>query len=258
MNSLDVAILAAQEAGRALIEHYNRPHDIVVKGLRDITTEADLQAEALAMEVVHRHFPTHRIVSEEASHSQATQDDGAPTWYIDPLDGTTNYARGYPMFSVSVAMAQRGQVQCGAVYHPLLGQLFTAARERGAYLNGQRLAVSGREQLIDALVLLDWPREPAMRTRSARFLSKLAPLTDAVRSGGSAALSLCYIAAGWADIYFQYTLSPWDVAAGMLIAAEAGATVTDLSGAPATLFQADWLVTNGRVHQDVLALNPWD
>lgn len=258
MDPLDVAILAAREAGRALVEHYNRPHEIVVKGPRDITTEADLRAEALAMAVIRRHCPTQRIVSEEAAHGQAEAHDDTPTWYIDPLDGTTNYARGFPIFSVSVAMAQRGEPQCGVVYHPLLGELFTAMRGRGAYLNGARLTVSAKGELSETLVLLDWPREPTMRARSARFMSKLVPLTDAVRSGGSAALSLCYIAAGWADIYFQYTLSPWDVAAGMLIAAEAGATLTDLSGAPAALHKADWLVTNGLVHEKVLALLPWD
>lgn len=258
MKDLDVAILAAQRAGQALADLYNQPHDIVVKGFRDITTEADLCAEKLAMETIHQHRPTHRIVSEEANAVQSAIDDAIPTWYIDPLDGTTNYARGYPIFSVSVGMARRGQVQCGVVYHPLLGQLFTAERGQGAYLNGRQLAVSERAQLIDALVLLDWPREPMMRARSARLLSKLVPLTDAVRSGGSAALSLCYVAAGWADIYYQYTLSPWDVAAGMLIAAEAGALATDLSGAPAALLKPDWLVTNGRLHQGVLALNPWE
>jgi len=256
MHTLDAAKLVAQEAGRILAALYEEPHEVTVKGPRDITTEADLRSEARAAEILRALYPHHRIVSEEAYNHFSAEED-VPTWYIDPLDGTTNYARGYPIFSISVAMVERGEVQCGVVYHPLLKHLFWAERGHGAYLNGRRLRVSERQSLQEAIVLLDWPRDPALRERSVRFLSRLVPLTDAVRSGGSAALSFCAIAAGWADIYYQYTLQPWDVAAGMLIAAEAGATVTDLSGEPAALHKKDWLVTNGLLHRDVLALEPW-
>lgn len=255
MHTLEAAKLVAQEAGRILAALYEEPHDITVKGPRDITTEADLKAEARAAEIIHTLYPEHRIVSEEAYNH--ISDEDAPTWYIDPLDGTTNYARGYPMFSISVALAEHGEVQCGVVYHPLLKHLFWAERGHGAYLNGRRLQVSARSRMEEAIVLLDWPRDAALRERSVRFLSRLVPLTDAVRSGGSAALSFCAIAAGWADIYYQYTLQPWDVAAGMLIAQEAGAMVTDLSGNPASLYKKDWLVTNGLIHREVLALEPW-
>lgn len=256
MDTLEAAKLVAQEAGRILAALYEEPHDITVKGPRDITTEADLKAEARAAEIIHTLYPHHRIVSEEA-FNHISPDEEVPTWYIDPLDGTTNYARGYPIFSISVALVERGEVQCGVVYHPLLQHLFWAERGCGAYLNGRHLRVSTRPKMEEAIVLLDWPRDPALRERSARFLSRLVLLTDAVRSGGSAALSFCAIAAGWADIYYQYTLQPWDVAAGMLIAAEAGATLTDLSGNPASLYKKDWLVTNGLVHREVLALEPW-
>ncbi len=257
MDPLDVAIHAARAAGEALVAHYAQPHDIHVKGPRDILTEADLAAEAAALEVIRRCDPGGRIVSEESPHAPFDE-DAIPTWYIDPLDGTTNYARGYPVFSVSVAMAQHGQVQCGAVLHPLLGHLFSAQRGQGAFLNGQRLQVSDRRHLSESLILLDWPRDQAMRQRSAHFLTRLVPLSDAVRSGGSAALSLCAIAAGWCDIYYQYTLSPWDVAAGLLMLEEAGGRATDLRGRPARLHQPDWLATNGLLHEAVLALNPWD
>jgi myo-inositol-1(or 4)-monophosphatase len=161
------------------------------------------------------------------------------------------------MFSVSVGVALGGVPQCGAVYDPLLDQLFWAERGVGAFLGDTRLRVSERATLSETLVTLDWPREQRMREVSARFLARLAPRVDAVRSRGSAALGLCAIAAGWADIYFQYTLSPWDVAAGALIVEEAGGRVTDLHGRPYRLDEPGWLATNGRVHDAVLALEPY-
>ena len=263
---LELAIRAAREAGYLLAEKYNQPHQINVKGPRDISTEADLAAEAVALRLIREGCPDACIVSEE-SNSVWRDCGDSPTWYVDPLDGTTNYARGLPTFSVSVAMARRGRVECGAVYDPLLGQLFYAGRGQGAYLNDQRLHVSTRGTLSECLILLDWPRVPAMREAAVRLLSRLAPQVDAVRSRGSAALGFCSVATGWADIYFQFTLSPWDVAAGALLVEEAGGRVTGLRGLspnvsigdqPYTLSQPDWLVTNGLVHEAVLANRPYE
>jgi myo-inositol-1(or 4)-monophosphatase len=253
---LETAIRAAREAGAVLRREYRRPHDVSVKGFRDIMTEVDLAAERVAVEVVRGAFPGARIMSEESNtHWQAYDDE--PAWFIDPLDGTTNFARGLPGFSVSVGVAQGGVLQCGAVYDPLLQQLFWAERGQGAYLDDTRLRVSERASLIDSLAMLDWPREQRMREISARFLARLAPQVDAVRSRGSAALGLCAVAAGWADIYYQYTLGPWDVAAGALIVEEAGGRVTDLHGRPYRLDEPGWLATNGLVHDAVLALEPY-
>jgi myo-inositol-1(or 4)-monophosphatase len=253
---LQVSIHAAREAGRVLLDAYEKPHEIKVKGLRDISTEADLEAEALTMGIIREGCPEARFMSEETSYAQVDYGD-APTWYIDPLDGTTNYARGLPGFSVSVGMAQRGIMQCGAVYDPLSDQLFTAARGQGAFLNERPLRISDTETLMESIVMLDWPREQALRETSARFLARLAPLVDTVRSRGSAALGICGIAAGWADAYFQFTLSPWDVAAGVLIVEEAGGKVTDMHGQPYHLHQPSWLVSNGRIHQALLDLRPY-
>ena len=277
---LELAIRAAREAGHLLAEKYNQPHQINVKGLRDISTEADLAAEAVALRLIREGCPDACVVSEESN--SAWQDCGdSPTWYVDPLDGTTNYARGLPTFSISVAMARRGKVVCGAVYDPLLEQLFYAERGQGAYLNDERLHVSARGTLIESLILLDWPRVPALREAAVRLLSRLAPQVDAVRSRGSAALAFCAIAAGWAEAYFQFTLGPWDVAAGALLVEEAGGRVTGLrsqppvppiqSGAiggqspidsigdqPYVLSQPDWLATNGLVHEAILANRPYE
>ncbi|MBC7235606.1 MAG: inositol monophosphatase [Chloroflexi bacterium] len=258
-----MAIRAAREAGRGLWESYLTGHQVKIKGFRDIATEADLLAERVALEVIREGCPDARFVSEESY--QALNDYGdIPTWYIDPLDGTTNYARGLPGWSVSVAMARHGVVECGVVYDPLLDQLFYAAQGEGAYLlsagdkgQGKRLRVSASARLIDCVILLDWPRDQAIRRMSLAFLSRLALEVDAVRSRGSAALGFCYVAAGWADAYFQYTLGPWDVAAGMLIVQEAGGMTSDLRGGPSALTKPDWLASNGRVHEAILALQPF-
>ena len=252
---LATAIHAAREAGRVLLNFYRRPHEISTKGLRDITTEADLAAEKLVMEIIRQECPGACFCSEETANDMPAESD-APVWYIDPLDGTTNYARGLPMFCVSVAMARRGVVQCGAVYDPLVNDLFTAERGQGAFLNGQPLHVSERATLAEATILVDWPRDQVLRERNARFVAQVAPLVDSVRSRGCAAQTICCVAAGWAEAYFQYTLKPWDVAAGILILEEAGGCVTDLHGQPAHLHRPDWLCTNGRIHNEMLALDP--
>ena len=254
---LDLAIRAAREAGRVLMERFGRPHEISVKGLRDIYTEADLAAETVAIRTIRQGCPKAVFVSEESNIAHGHSED-EPTWYIDPLDGTTNFARGLPPFSVSVAMARAGQVQCGTVYDPLLDQLFTAERGRGAFLNDRRLQVSARSALIDGLILLDWPRHQPWRDASARFLARLVPQVGTVRSRGSAALAFCNVAAGWAEAYFQFTLSPWDVAAGLVIVEEAGGKITGLRGQPSSLGQQDWLATNGLVHEAILGLGPYE
>lgn len=253
---IEIAIEAARAAGTELAARYRRPQEITVKGPRDISTEADLAAERAALAVIRERCPEGLVMSEE-SHSAWKEDPERPVWYVDPLDGTTNYARGLPMFGVSVAAARGGVVECGAVYDPLLDHLFRGERGRGAFLDGRRLHVSAVDDLMGALVTLDWPRRQPERQMAAQFLARLASRVDAVRSRGSAALGLCYVAAGWADVYFQYTLSAWDVAAGALILEEAGGRVTDLRGRPYRLDRPDWLATNGLLHEAVLALEPW-
>lgn len=253
---LDICLKVAREAGQALAQAYRKPHDIIIKGPRDISTEADLQAEAISMQIIRDYCPEAVFVSEETRSTEVAADD-APAWYIDPLDGTTNYARGLPGFSVSIAVALGGEVLAGAVFDPMLDQMFYAQRQAGAYLNGERLHVSDCSDLGESLVLLDWPRDQALRETSARFLARLAPRVDTVRSRGSAALGICSVAAGWADVYFQYTLKPWDVAAGLLLVQEAGGTISGLDGEASQLTRADWLFSNGLLHQTILDMDPY-
>jgi myo-inositol-1(or 4)-monophosphatase len=247
---------AARRAGEVLAGMYQQPMAIKVKGERDIVTEADVAAESVVMAEILAGCPDAWIISEEA-HSHREADPDRPTWYIDPLDGTTNFARGFPSFSVSIAMARGGRLECGAVYDPLHDHLFWAERGQGAWLNDRPLRVSDRDALAEAILLLDWPRDQEIRQWSARALTTLVPLTEAVRSTGSAALSLCYLAAGWADLYFQYTLKSWDVAAGILLIEEAGGLVTGMDGRPYDLEQPDWLASNGRLHPLALAAHPF-
>lgn len=252
---LEFAVQAAQEAGSALLRRYRQPHEIILKGTRDITTEADLEAEALAIGVIQAGCPEALFVTEESNQS-ALQSATQPVWHIDPLDGTTNYARGLGGWCVSVAAALAGQVICGAVFDPVTGELFTASRGEGAWLNGAPLHVSRRSELAESIILMDWPREQAWREQGLRYLNRLAPRIFVPRSVGSAALALCYVAAGWAEGYFQYTLKSWDVAAASLILTEAGARTTDMQGRPARLDTPDWLASNGLIHEALLALGP--
>jgi myo-inositol-1(or 4)-monophosphatase len=252
---LELAIEASRAAGRELLRLYRQPMEISSKGLRDLQTEADLAAESAVVELLRQRTPEAAIVTEEDTRTPSVQ-PGQLAWYIDPLDGTTNYARGLPGFAVSIASARDGIPECAVVYDPLLQLTFSARRGYGASLNGERLRVSDTECLKDALVLLDWPRQPYPRQVMADMLRSIVPAVDAVRSRGSAAFGMCAVAAGWADAYFQLTLQPWDVAAGLLMVEEAGGKVTDLAGKASALEKPDWLASNGRVHEAVLAYSP--
>jgi myo-inositol-1(or 4)-monophosphatase len=249
---LQLAIDAARAAGKVLIQYYGQTHAIHSKGLRDISSEADTAAEEAVVAIIRAGCPNACIVAEE-SYSDHQNSDDPLTWYIDPLDGTTNYTRGLPEFSVSVALARSGIVQCGAVYEPLVDHLFYASHGQGSFLNGQRLKVSSR-CLSESLILHDWPRQPEPRLRLAQMVTQLAPEVDCLRSRGSAALGFCAIAAGWAEAYLQLTLQPWDVAAGIVIVEEAGGCISSLDGQPYHLNQPSWLASNGLVHSQIIAI----
>lgn len=227
-----MALRAAFAAGRVLKRKFYETREVRSKGYRDIVTDADFAANTAARALLERAFPKHSILSEE---------DPAPTdlaefvWMIDPLDGTTNYARRIPIFCVSLALTRRGQPLLGVVYDPLRGECFYAERGRGAFLNGERVRASRLDSLERAVVGYELARQPALRARGLHLFSHFAVQSVTARIGGSAALSLCYIGAGRLDTYMQLALSPWDVAAGILVAREGGARVTHLDGSPATL-----------------------
>ncbi len=247
---LAVAEQAARAAGRIAVEYRGRA-TTQSKGLRDIVTEADVLCQAECKRIIAAAFPDHAFLAEEADTTPGGPSD--LTWVIDPIDGTTNYAYGLPVFCTSIGLALGDTLLAGVVYDPLRDELYAAGRGQGATLNGTPLRVSDRAALIDAIVGIEWATAPPLRAESVRRVGVLANQCMTVRSPGAAALSLCYVAAGAFDIYFNVHLKPWDVAAGALLIEEAGGQITGLQGEPWTMHSGGILATNGRLHEPVLA-----
>jgi myo-inositol-1(or 4)-monophosphatase len=223
------------------------------KGTIDLVTEVDLECERLCRAVLAERFPDHDILAEELSRDPGQPSRSSHRWVFDPLDGTTNYAHGLPIFCSSLALQIDGRTVVGAVYDPTRAELFTAERGAGAFLNGERLHVSESAALIDALLVTGFPYDVHKQTADlvtmfAAFLGR----ARAVRRLGSAALDLCYIAAGRFDGYWEQHLWPWDVAAGALIVTEAGGAVTGMDGSEFDPAAAHLVASNGRVHGAML------
>ena len=218
----------ARQAGEILRQSYEQEHQVDYKGAIDLVTEVDRQSEALLLGEIQHLFPGHQIVSEEIGLVPGRPGD---QWYVDPLDGTVNYAHGVPFFSVSIAYAQAGIVRLGVVYEPLRDELFAAEIGRGARCNGRLLQVSQVTELQRSLLVTGFPYDAwSTANNNLAYYGRFARLTQGVRRMGSAALDMCYVAAGRFDGYWELSLKPWDVAAGGPIAAEAGAIVTTLQG----------------------------
>lgn len=219
----------AREAGSILRAGYSKEHQVNYKGVIDLVTEVDHQSEAFLLGEIKTQFPDHHIVAEE---SGVTQGDDQHSWFVDPLDGTVNYAHNIPIFCVSLGYASQGTLILGAVYDPMRDEMFMAERGKGAYLNDRPLRVSAVTELQKSLLVTGFPYD-AWNTRQDNFANfvHFAKLTQGVRRLGSAALDLCYVAAGRFDGFWEMSLKPWDVAAGGLICEEAGAQVTNVSGA---------------------------
>jgi len=245
MNLLDTAIEAARAAGQEIVKRLPQERDVHSKGFRDIVTDADLAAQEALVSIIHSRFPGHGILSEEGLKPGS---DAGTIWVLDPLDGTTNYAHRYPCFSVSIGVVRGDELVAGVVYDPLQEHVFCAERGAGATMNGTRLRVSRTDQLIHALVSLDYAREPDLRVEQMAAMTHCSKYIHTFRSLGSAALSLCYVGAGWLEAYFHWTLYPWDVAAGSLILLEAGGAITDVNGQPWHYTLPRCLATNGVLH----------
>lgn len=239
----------AREAGALLRERLHDRHIVQYKGEINLVTEADRLSESLIVERIRREFPGHDILTEE---SPETANGSRFRWIIDPLDGTTNYAHGYPVFCVSIALEVKGVIMLGAVYNPMLDELFTAEKGAGAFLNGRRLTVSRTETLSRGLLATGFPydiRED--RNNNINYFKVMALSAQAVRRAGSAALDLAYIAAGRFDGFWELKLMPWDTAAGWLLVEEAGGGVTDLRGDPYHLHSRNILASNGLIHAEM-------
>jgi myo-inositol-1(or 4)-monophosphatase len=248
---LSTAVEIAREAGALLIQLFKRPHEISYKRPSDIVTDADRRSEALILERLRSHFPKHAVVAEEGG-GQKTGSDYC--WYVDPLDGTTNFAHGFPVFCVSLGLAYRDEVVAGVVYDPTRDELFTAERGAGAYLNHQRLHVSKNARLAECLVATGFAPFALRHELNIELYYRFTRLTHGVRRAGSAALDLCSVAAGRFDGFWELKLNPWDKAAGSLAVTEAGGRVSDLEGGPFDLLGDAIFASNGLVHDEMCAV----
>ena len=226
--TLDDLIKIALQAGKMLRDSFGKPHRVEYKGIIDLVTEVDRESEAFIIGEIRSRFPEHTIVSEESGHLSGQ--DGH-FWYIDPLDGTSNYAHGVPIFAVSIAYAHAGRLQAGVIFDPMQNECFSAERGKGAWLNDQPISVSEAADLNKSLLVTGFPYD--IRTTKNTNLENFSYFTLrslAVRRLGSAALDLAYVAAGRLDAYWELIINPWDIAAGTLMVMEAGGVVTDLDG----------------------------
>ena len=250
-NYLNIAIDIARESGQLLLQMSKRPPEISYKGRFNLVTEADKRSEALIIERLQTHFPKHGVVAEEGGEQQSGSDY---CWYVDPLDGTTNFAHSFPVFCVTLGLAYRGEVIAGVVYDPTREELFTAERGAGAYLNNKRAHVSKIEKLSESLVATGFPPFAANHELNINFYSRFTEASHGVRRAGSAALDLCSVAVGRFEAFWELKLNPWDKAAGILLVTEAGGRVTDLSGGPVKLDEDEVFASNGLVHDEMCAI----
>src|SRR5438874_5085136 len=222
----------AREAGSLLISYFGKV-SVEYKGDADLVTQADRASEKLIVERIRKQWPEHDLIGEEGSRRETGSDF---RWYIDPLDGTTNFAHGYPVFCVSIALEYQGELVTGVIFDPTRNELYTAERGRGAFLDGEKIHVSSVSQLAESLLATGFPSQKRHKNPNIYFYHQITLKTHGVRRAGSAALDLAAVACGRFDGFWEFNLNPWDTAAGVLIAEEAGARITDFSGGP---FQLD-------------------
>lgn len=246
---LAVAVEAAMQAGAVVRADFQRPKKISYKGEVDLVTESDKHSEAIIVSKLRERFPDHAIVAEEGSRGAAAAERYC--WHVDPLDGTTNFAHSYPCFAVSIGLLEGGEPIAGVVLNPIANEMFTAARNEGAYLNGDPIHVSAVEKLAASLVATGFPTHQRAHNRNIYYYWEFTMRSHGVRRDGSAALDLCSVACGRFEGFWEFGLNSWDTAAGMLIVQEAGGKVTDLEGAPYSPGGRSILATNSRVHDEI-------
>ena len=246
------AIAAAREAGRILVRRYRTGESVKMKGLADIVTATDVEAQGVVVRRLCRAFPDHGILAEEGLDTTA----GAEwRWILDPLDGTKNFARGIPNFCVSIAAERRGRVELGVVYDPIHEELFVGVRQHGAWCNGKPIRVSGVKDLRSALVATGCPHRVGKFVESiALTFGRFAARSLGVRDRGAGALDLCYVACGRFEGYWEIDQSPWDIAAGGLIVEEAGGRMSDFRGGPFDIYDGETVATNRRLHDQIVRI----
>jgi myo-inositol-1(or 4)-monophosphatase len=252
-SELSTALEAAHLAGALLRRKFRQARAIRYKGPRDIVTDADEAAQAAIRDLIGARFPGHAFLGEEGIQTLDVAAPG-PTWVVDPLDGTSNYARQFPFFCVSIALSVDGQPQVGVIFDPLRGETYSAVRGQGAFIQRGRarpqpMRVSAITDMVEALIGVDWSRDAHVRAQVIAGAARVGELCRTIRATGTAALGLAYIAAGWLDGYVNLMLAPWDVAAGSLLIEEAGGVITTVTGEPWQLGAPAVAASNGHLHQ---------
>ena len=253
---LEFAIATARAAGRLLHRLYGQDHAVHFKSSDiDLVTEADLASEQLLVDAIRREFPEHEIVSEEGLGSfAALAADSPPVWLVDPLDGTVNYAHGYPLWGVSLALSEGGRIVLAVTFDPLRDETFMAQQGKGAWCNGERIKVSDVADMHRALVATGFAYQRAsIADNNLAEFAAVMPQVQGIRRAGSAVLDLAHLASGRLDGYWEMHLRPWDWAAGWLLVEEAGGKVTDMQGEPWSLASNEIVASNGPLHKELLA-----
>lgn len=249
---LPTAIEAATAAGKFLKQNLGKVHSIQRKHgqEKNLVTEIDRRSEEMIIEIIKRHYPSHNILAEESGDTNKRASDYR--WIIDPLDGTTNYTHGFPVFSVSIGVEHKGEIVAGVIYDPNLDEIFTAEKGKGAYLNGKRIKVSRSDSLSQSLLVTGFPYNVTENPNNAieHFVNFLMA-AQAVRRMGSAALDLAYVAAGRFDGFWEVALNPWDMAAGALLVVEAGGRITNFEGGQFSIYEKEVLASNRLVHEEM-------
>lgn len=249
---LNFAIEMARDAGQVLLEKFGRKLNITKKGDINLVTEADLASESLIIERIKSYYSKHSILAEESGNAVVIGGENTWKWIIDPLDGTTNFAHGYPCFCVTLALEHDGEVVIGVTFDPTRNELFAAERGKGASLNNKPIRVSDTEDLGNALIVTGFPYDFKDREDFARHLTEFLLRSRGVRRDGSAAIDMAYVACGRFDGFWEEGLNPWDVAAGVLLIEEAGGQVTYYDGSPFNIYNPPICASNGLLHSQML------
>ena len=247
---LDVAQDAAEKAAAFIRQEAHKTLDIGYKGATDLVTHVDLGSEKIIKETVQSKFPEHQFLAEEGGIEQS---DSEYLWVIDPLDGTTNFVHGYPLYAVSIALYQENRPLAGVVNHISSGEIYTATSGGGAFCNGKALQVSKTKELSKSLLATGFPyTHDQIWSRNMEHFKLLTDRTQGVRRAGAAALDFCHVARGWLDGFWEYQLGAWDMAAGVLIVEEAGGRVSKMNDESFVLMEREVVASNGLIHQDLL------
>ena len=248
---ISLAIEAAQRAGKFLKENVGNITTIEEKSTEiNLVTDIDKRSEAMIIGMIKEKFPEHAIIAEESGNTIGTSEY---RWIIDPLDGTTNYTHGFPMFCVSIGVDHRGELIAGVIYDPMRDELFSAEKGSGAFLNGKKIRVSNEDRMIRSLLITGFPYNIGENPDHAiEHFNNFVIAAQGIRRLGSAAIDMAYVACGRAEGFWEVHLHPWDMAAAIVIIREAGGVVTDFSGKPMNVYTPNIAASNGKIHADLL------